>query len=288
MAEEEFNHISVRYSILDPTGNITALVESEVAPSGRLAVASQIMERHPEVEQVGFVHFFLPETIQADSVQVELQMAGGEFCGNASMSAAALYLLRKSSGSSNCTAETVFLRVSGAVNPVEVHLLSQPSGCYVGRVHMPPPLSVAETDLHFGDLHAPLPLVRMEGISHLIIRPDSPFFILKSAPQTAEQAVRSWCRSLSADGLGLMFLEQADSSMRLTPLVYVPVSDTVFWENSCASGSSASGMLLAAEQSVSITAELVEPGGTLYVESNPVSGETWLSGTVRLLAQHTL
>ena len=81
----------LRYCILDPTGNITALAESPVAHGDQPAAAEAIMRRHPEVEQVGFVRFGADA---AGGLAGELRMAGGEFCGNASMSAAALFLMR--------------------------------------------------------------------------------------------------------------------------------------------------------------------------------------------------
>ena len=37
----------VRYSILDPTGNITALVESPVEPERQPELAAELMRRHP-------------------------------------------------------------------------------------------------------------------------------------------------------------------------------------------------------------------------------------------------
>ncbi|MBO5502893.1 MAG: hypothetical protein J5969_00265, partial [Lachnospiraceae bacterium] len=67
--------------ILDPTGNITALVEGDVPVSRQLETAARIMQLRPETEQVGFV--------KLSGEQIQLRMAGGEFCGNASMSAAA-------------------------------------------------------------------------------------------------------------------------------------------------------------------------------------------------------
>ncbi|MBO5556880.1 MAG: hypothetical protein J5927_06815, partial [Oscillospiraceae bacterium] len=75
---------SLQYTILDPTGNITALVESPVAVARQSAVAADLMARHPTVEQVGFVRF-APAAGEKDAVQAALRMAGGEFCGNASM-----------------------------------------------------------------------------------------------------------------------------------------------------------------------------------------------------------
>ena len=54
MSMEEKTNEALRVSIFDPTGNITALVESPVAPEEQSAAAARIMERFPQVEQVGF------------------------------------------------------------------------------------------------------------------------------------------------------------------------------------------------------------------------------------------
>ena len=83
----------LKYYIFDPTGNITALVESGVAAADQSAVASRIMERHPDVEQVGFITY--ADDAAAADVPVSLRMAGGEFCGNATMCTAALYMIRE-------------------------------------------------------------------------------------------------------------------------------------------------------------------------------------------------
>ncbi|MBQ9612826.1 MAG: hypothetical protein IJV14_09590, partial [Lachnospiraceae bacterium] len=48
---------SIKYSIMDPTGNVTALVESPVGLSMQPDVADRIMKKHPEVEQAGFLIF---------------------------------------------------------------------------------------------------------------------------------------------------------------------------------------------------------------------------------------
>ena len=271
----------IRYSILDPTGNITALVESPVETGRQPAVAAALMERHPEVEQVGFLK---PVSSPDDPVQGTLRMAGGEFCGNASMCAAALYLLRRQQAEGIPLAPSevsVRLRVSGAAQPVEVRLQRESEDSFQAGVRMPAALGITETAFTFEQLTGLLPVVRMEGISHIIIEPDSPFRGLQNDRAAAEGAVRAWCGTLSADGLGLMFLDAARS--RLTPLVYIPGSGTVFWENSCASGSSAAGMYLAARTGVPVDLTLAEPGGSLRVVSDPAGGETWLYGRVRLL-----
>ena len=261
----------LRYSILDPTGNITAIVESPVEITRQPELASRIMRLRPEVEQVGFLSVPDGEGLPA------LRMAGGEFCGNASMSAAALVLIRR-----GLSHGELLLRVSGAEKPVAVRLRHEGSGSFEAELQMPSALGIAVEQFVFGGLSGTLPLVRMEGISHLIVEPASAFFALLQDRPAAEEAVRRFCADLGADGLGLLFLEGEGRERSMTPLVYVPGCGTCFWENSCASGSAAVGMLLASRAGRREAFSLREPGGILRVESDPAGRETKLGGHVRL------
>ena len=291
---KEKNRI-VKYSILDPTGNITALVRTEADAAERPFIAGRIMMRHPEVEQVGFVQMEQPGGGE-DCPIPALFMAGGEFCGNASMSAAALCHMENRSGCrSGSVAEdkeegrstgqpvTVFLRVSGVREPVEVRLKEEGPGSYQGSILMPPARELFHRSFSYGKIREVLPVVRMQGISHIIIDDSQAFFGLADQAAGAEEAVRTWCEQLSVEGLGLMFLERDKAACRLTPLVYIPGSDTVYWENSCASGTSAVGMYLARTEQKSVDLTMTEPGGMLRVESDPFSDKTWLHGHLRLV-----
>ena len=266
--------MEICYSILDPTGNITALVESPVERAQYQTAAAAIMRMHPEVEQVGFL---LPAG--TDGLPT-LQMAGGEFCGNATMCAAALLRLRGLSG------DRVSLHVSGAAQPLEVCLHQTGDGAFSAELQIPQAREITERDFTFESLRGSLPLVRMEGISHIVIESGSAFFELLNDRTRAEQAVRSFCAELGADGLGLLFLEGEESERRMTPLVYIPGSGTVFWENSCASGSAAAGMYLAYAGSVSGEFNMLQPGGILTITSNAHTGETRLRGSVHLEASY--
>ena len=272
----------VEYSIFDPTGNITALVRTEVDPVDQPFAAGRIMACHPEVEQVGFVHIEKPGAGN-DCLLPELRMAGGEFCGNASMSAAAIYLIEKKINDEEAGSDAVFLKVSGVRAPVEVRLREESPGSYQGSVLMPAAREIQWREFSLGDVKEALPIVRMEGISHIIIEDNKRFFGLADKTDEAELAVRTWCDQLSAQGLGLMFFEGNNAEYRLTPLVYVPGSDTVYWENSCASGTSSVGMYLAWTKNRSVDLTMEEPGGILRVESDPSSDRTWLHGRVRLV-----
>ncbi|MBQ6402388.1 MAG: hypothetical protein IJI27_00650 [Oscillospiraceae bacterium] len=255
----------MQYRIFDPTGNITALVEEAVDVSRQPSVAADIMQKHSNVEQVGFVSL--------DGDLPALRMAGGEFCGNASMSAAALFALEQNLP----LPTTVKLSVSGALEPVAVHLERREGEIFCAAVRMPPARSVQKQTFAFADVSDDLTAVRLDGISHILIEPESPFFALLADHSAAESAVRQWSEALNADGLGLMFV----SGNSLTPLVFVPGCDTVFWETSCASGTAAAGMALAAETGEKIDRSFTEPGGTLRVVSDPSTRETWLHGSTK-------
>lgn len=303
----------IRYCIFDPTGNITALVESEVDAEDQPAVAARIMELEPAVEQVGFVAY-AADAEQADhdsgmdnteaGVPVSLRMAGGEFCGNATMCAAALFAIR-----SGLQGGEVPVKVAGVSEPFTVSLELQAGQAFSAAVSMPPALSIGALtvteDTAAGGAAAGLPLVKMEGISHIIVEPDSGFFGLKKDSELAESLLRQWCSETGADCLGMMFLGEAydgddeDSPRKrsiagtvpagtsgtfrtLTPLVFVPGADTMFWENSCASGSAAAGMYLAAKDGAPVDVTFDEPAGRLRVESDPFTGTTVLHGSAIL------
>ncbi len=248
----------VEYYLLDPTGNKTILVDSFVPVSEQPGIASRLMEREPETEQVGFLS-------EDEGCDLSLRMAGGEFCGNASMSTAVITALKNGVHSGSFR-----LNVSGAAEPVNAEVCLRPDGKWDGTVEMPCPVSVKR--VRFPGEENGFPVIRFEGISHVILE-------TAVDREMAEKKASSWCRFLGADAVGLMFLDRAAS--RLTPLVYVPAANTLFWENSCASGTTAAGAYLAENSGVPLTVTLMQPGGSLKVD---VTGEQkyFLSGTVRV------
>lgn len=65
------------YEILNPSGNITALVTEDVPREKYKEISDEIMKNDPNIEQVGFLKKY------SNSI-FRLEMAGFEFCGNAS------------------------------------------------------------------------------------------------------------------------------------------------------------------------------------------------------------
>ncbi|MCI8362849.1 MAG: hypothetical protein HFJ41_07030 [Clostridia bacterium] len=73
----------IKYKILNPGGNKTALIYgSEYTDSQKILINKMIMEKNSQVEQVGFL---------SNKIN-RLEMAGGEFCINATRCAVYEYL----------------------------------------------------------------------------------------------------------------------------------------------------------------------------------------------------
>lgn len=249
--------MNAEYYVLDPTGNITILVSTPVPADLQVRTASALMEREPQAEQVGFLS-------DGRDCDLTLRMAGGEFCGNASMSAAVMAAMRagKKEG-------VIRLRVSGASGPVTVRVAENADGSWQGTVNMPAPGKIGTREFMGGGRY---PVVTFDGISHIILTEMLP-------KEEAETLAGKWCSELGTDAVGLMFLDRSRDV--LMPLVFVPSAGTLFWENSCASGTTAVGAYLAYESGEHTIKTLRQPGGELTVDAYP-DGALTISGTVRL------
>ena len=253
----------VHYWLMDPTGNLTILVETPVPEQDQPFVAAKLMQVEPKAEQVGFL-------LASEGTDLSLRMAGGEFCGNAAMSAAAYYAMQ-----CGIREGSVRVSVSGIIEPVEVQIALQQNGMWSGTVKMPHPESIRTVTFQNGYR---LPVISFPGISHVILEERLP-------RKDAESYAVQWCRELHADALGLMFLDMKNNV--LSPLVYVPAADTLFWESTCASGTTAVGAWIANKKNDISTIRLHQPGGTLSVIATPTD-TLWLKGNVTCLHENTV
>lgn len=251
----------MKYYLFDPSGNITALIPVRTIEECLPEQATFVMSREPKCEQVGYV---LPG---ADGYDLQLQMAGGEFCGNASLCTAAYHCL--TTGLQKGDNNQVELLVSGSKQVLSCRIHCLEDKLFLGTIQMPRIQSISEFSFNNGCF----PLVSMSGISHIIV-PEA------FGMDRAEASIKTWCSTLSADALGIMLLSEDYSC--ITPLVYVPASDTLFRENSCASGTSAVGAWLAAKTGKDISLSFKEPGGILTVSSSP-TGEVALTNQIRFI-----
>ena len=236
--------MEVKYVLMNPTGNRTVLVETPIKKSQYPQIAECLMKAEPTAEQVGFVDF-------TDASCVKLHMAGGEFCGNATLSAAALSVKR------GICESPVRIRVSGAKSGLSVELKNTNADTVKGLVKMPAPLEIRQVGVNLAGKEYFLPAVIFEGITHLILSG------IGIAKKQAEKYAKQWSEELNAPCLGLMFYDSAKN--KLKPLVYVRKPETLFWEHSCGSGSVAVAAYLNHAGIKKDAYDFAEPGGRIRV-----------------------
>ena len=203
--------MNIEYWKVDPTGNITLIVETPVPRESQSRIAAELLRRDNDAEQVGF--FEAPEKAGA---RLRLQMMGGEFCGNATR-AYGMYIAQQKGGLSS-----VRLRVSGCDHVVTAQV-DLKSG--TARAEMPCPRSVKRVTVNGREGT----LVDLTGIAHFVVEgvePSEGFF-------RAAESIFSGIAGL--DACGVIFLDAEKRSM--TPLVKVIETDSLVWEGSCGSGS---------------------------------------------------
>ena len=266
----------IDYIKMDPTGNTTVLVKTPVPRTRQAALAARLLgDGGVGGEQVGYI-----EPARDPRARARLQMMGGEFCGNATMSLGAL-LAREAGLAAGETAEYTF-EVSGSDDLVPCRVRRDGDG-WAGDVRMPLPTAIREVALETDGGVLNVPLVELPGIAHLILPADAGLdeaFLRAHMPEL--------CRRLSADALGALTWDAAN--VWLDPLVYVPSAGTLVREHGCGSGSAAIGCWLTARAGHSLETAVRQPGGTIVVRAEMKSGAPFavtIRGRVALLEEGT-
>lgn len=256
---------------LSPTQNMTIIVTDPLPRAVQGVVAERLMAYGSVgAEQVGFL-----EKPSLANVTARLQMMGGEFCGNASMSLAA-YLAHRD-GLPDGQRTTLSLEVSGAEAAVPCEIERRGEG-YIGTVRMPLPEGIDSLAI---SPERAFPLVRLPGIAHAIVP------AAQLTPAEAEANIAQWCAACGADALGVLLINDAMDAFQ--PLVYVPSTGSSVWEHGCGSGSAAIGAYFASLRRQDISLELTQPGGVMRVQARwddaaGILSELKISGKVQIAA----
>lgn len=260
------------FVIIRPGGNDTCLVSGIVNDAiERKKINDEITRIYPNVEQVGFIN--------ANPQGPELQMAGGEFCGNATRSTAWLALEGKSG--------EVQVRVSGVANVLRAGITN--NDAFAQMPVYPNSDSVKPDPDAQGNA-----TVELEGITQYIDRRVERIRRL-SEPQLKELAMAT-IREKGLDqgpAAGVIYSEFNDGVWKITPVVYVRAVDTLYAETACGSGTVALGLAIAKSENRSIRElAVVQPTGLPIKVSVDFDGYTFgyaqISGPVKKLAEGTL
>ena len=251
---------------LSPTQNMTVIVRTPVPRSEHSRVAAALIDYAGVfAEQAGFV-----EPPAMEGAGSRLQMMGGEFCGNATMSMAAL--TARDEGIMPGETRMIPVEISGANELLYCSVSCTEEG-YTCRTRMPLPESIEEM--------SGIVLVRMPGIAHMVLKCPDP----EAMRAGAEEMLRDMAEKLPDEAVGLMLY--SPEKAQLIPLVYVKPTDTMIWERGCGSGSAAVGAMTAWEKQQSAAVWLKQPGGVIDVNAGWNDGVIGLSieGKVKIVCE---
>ena len=251
----------VHYMVFDPSKNITALVDTDTNVESFELISKKIMEREKTVEQVGFLSY-------ANDSDIKLRMAGGEFCGNATMCAAAYVHMKNKK-------ENVKVNVFSIDNPINVNINSVKDNEWTAEVLMPSATKIENVNFKNGKSY---PIVFFSSIAHVIVEIDNFSNIDKN---NSELILKQLCGEYNIPSIGMIYYDKNNS--KISPLVYVKNIDTMFWENACASGTTAIGMYLYHTNNKEINLNIIQPSGAVLKVYNKNNG-IYLSGNVKLIS----
>jgi diaminopimelate epimerase len=223
-----------KYKLFSPGGNDTALVFGvETDIEKRRKIQDEIISKHPNVEQVGF--------ISKSSSDPYLTMTGGEFCGNATRTAVWHYL--------NGSPGEITIRVSVSAEGDEKLLKAGVSEKTLEAwTSIPVDSDVTKVVMDKGD---GLYWVQLDGISHLVVlqrRSDAIFrevgtFVDKEGLKAyANNLVRAYNLD-TVDAYGVMFTENILDMIKIHPCVFIKNAGTSYYETACGSGTVAAGLV---------------------------------------------
>ncbi len=190
------------------------------------------------------------------------EMAGGEFCGNATRAAAALF----AEADKACEECEVSFTVSGFDGTVSATVNKLSDTVFDVRCAFPDmPVDVKRVELSDGQS---ADVVDLGGIVHVLIEGDFPEE--RSVYEVTHQAIVDELGFGDRDAVGVIWYQRDGDAIVMHPVVWVRAVDTFFYEQSCGSGTIAVGAVTGVTSIVqptgqSITVEFNE--GTVTLQS---------------------
>lgn len=268
--------IKLHFIKVNPVENMTIFILDPVPRNEQMKVAKKLLDYNNIYgEQVGF--------IEREDSYVRLQMMGGEFCGNATRSLAAWMVYNEYPNIERMDeGYKVRIKASGVEGIIECIVLpSNKKNRFWSTVHMPLPLAIEEYPIEYKDSLIKTLKVDFPGITHFIVDvnkiEDKNIFYNR---------VKEEMDKVDHEAFGVMYYDYGKNF--LTPLVYVKATDSLYWERSCASGTSALGAALAHEKKFSLRENVSQPGGNLEVIvdwGNSRLSDIRLKGLVDIVAE---
>lgn len=221
-------------NIIRPGGNDTALVEGLYSSFERRILNKKIMDKFPAIEQVGFYQHEEQKNL------AYLEMAGGEFCGNACRSLA-------------------FLLINSSFGKINIHSSGTNKMIKAGMKKGYSFTQIPSNNLfrNIKKINKNIWQVKLDGITHLIFYNNSANVDVNNIKKFGMDLLEKTYLSKTEKAAGVMIVTE---DRKLFPIVWVRDIQTLFLETSCASGTSAVAALeLFKSKNNKIVTTLIQP-----------------------------
>lgn len=258
---------NVNYKILNPGGNITAIVlGNKYNNEQKRKINDEILKENLTIEQVGFI----------STKENKLEMAGGEFCVNATRCAIWEYLKGKSG--------EIELNVSGCKDKI-IGGITNKKDVYVNMQIKKKISDIIEKNAKFN-------FVKLDGILLAIVNEEnSKCYIeeLKNNEEKAKLKLKEIMKKFKTNekAVGIILLEKEDKKIKINPIIWVKTIDTLYYETACGSGSLATAIYKNHMEGIE-KLEIVQPSGYSinvnlnikqeYIENAIISGKVMEEG----------
>lgn len=223
------------YYLYSPCGNDTALVEGDnIDEQTKKILNDKIMSTHSNIEQVGF--------ISLDKFKID--MAGGEFCGNAARSAAYHYL-KGNKGEIRINVSNKMVMNAGVD---ENKRAWSEIPLYSGKNF----INAIDNGIYE---------IIMNGIKYIILEKDvSKQYLLdkKNIKANAMNILKEY-KIRDSEAIGVVFIEDVKEKIKIHPVVWVKSINTLFYETACGSGTTAVAILQAVKNNKSQNLDIIQP-----------------------------
>ena len=192
----------------------------EFSAKEREEINNRILEINKEVEQVGFFDF----------KQNRLEMAGGEFCMNATR-CSIWELLKGKAGKLSITVSGYKSIINGGIKNNKVY----------ANLKIEKDLSsLVNEDKEYS-------VVNLDGITLVVIDEDrskESIKRLKEDENKAKEDLKEFMKNLKTDekAVGVILLENENNKLKINPVIWVKEIDTLYYESACGSGSLAAAI----------------------------------------------
>lgn len=239
----------VSYQVFVPGGNDTAFVfGTNYTKAERKQINDIIMEKDKNVEQVGFL---------GDMDSPELIMAGGEFCGNATRSAAYHYL-HGNDGS-------LQLKVNEK-DYINAGVSEAKAWCEIPLILDKDIIEKLGNDIY---------KVQMKGMTTIVVRENVAKKYVQNIERIKDVAVEfiDKYELRECEAVGVMFLEKDNDIIKINPVVWVNAIDTLFYETACGSGTTATAIVESYLSGKDMSVNILQPSGHIISATIELDGK---------------